>query len=46
MGTRNGEKTVELNTMQVTMNKTGSLGGISAHWWTSNLIPATCLTFI
>jgi hypothetical protein len=46
MGTRNGAKTVKLSKMQVTMNKTRSLDGISAHWWTCNLIPATCVTFI
>jgi hypothetical protein len=40
MGTRNGEKTVKLSKMQVTMNKTRSLDGISAHSWTCNLIPA------
>jgi hypothetical protein len=46
MGTRNGAKTVKLSKMQVTMNKTRSLDGISAHWWKCNLIPATCVTFI
>jgi hypothetical protein len=46
MGTRNGAKTVKLSKIQVTMNKTGSLDGISTHWWTCNLISATLVTFI
>jgi hypothetical protein len=41
MGTRNGAKTVELSKMQVTMNKTGSLDGISAHWC-MDMQPNTC----
>jgi hypothetical protein len=46
MGTRNGAKTGKLSKMQVTMNKTRSLDGISADWWTCNIISATCVTFI
>jgi hypothetical protein len=41
MGTGNRAESVKLSKMQVTMNKTRSLGGISAHWWTCNLIHAT-----
>jgi hypothetical protein len=46
MGTGNRAESVKLSKMQVTMNKTRSLDGISAHWRTCNLIPATCVTFI
>ena len=37
---------IKLSKMQVTMNKTRSLDGISAHWWTCNLIPARCVTTV
>jgi hypothetical protein len=45
MGTRIGAKTVELSKMQVTMNKTGSLDGISVYFSTLPLVdmqPNTC----
>jgi hypothetical protein len=41
MGTRNGAESVKLNKMQVTMNKTRSLDGISTHWLTC-MQPNTC----
>jgi hypothetical protein len=38
MGTRNGAESVKLSKMKVKMNKPSSLDGVSAHWWTFNLI--------